>query len=248
MDVILSNAMLSNPQLDAVAEDIEYFQNWAQHSEGIDNAEIRRGSAALRRLLVEDAAGIAWRQMGFEKSPSLPGPDLLGFFRKVGIEIDLVSIAAAAGVRFAGIDTALFAARRVDNPATGVSARANEGFAVSVSNVSRNADNPQPSDLDIFIERTWRLQEYLDAPGVVRKGETISRREVLKHMANEMGGVHVGQNFSEMREVLNDAESRLLIDSRQGELRTHYIEVLAMGQAVGRSEDFRKLAAAIRSH
>jgi hypothetical protein len=201
----------------------------------------------LRRLLVEDVAGAAWRQLGFEKSPTLQGPDLLAFYRKVGIELDLVVIASAGGIRFAGIDTAFLGARRVDNPTTGVSARADRGFAVSVSDVARNADNPQPSDLDAMIERSWYLHEYLDAPGIIRKGETISRREVLKHMANEMGGVHVGKSSSELRDILGDAENKMFIDAKQGSLRTHYIEVLAIGQAIGHSGDFQKLAATINS-
>jgi hypothetical protein len=172
---------------------------------------------------------------------------LLAFFERSGIEIDLVTIAAAAGIRWSGIDTALFVARRVDNPTTGVSARASEGFAVSVGDVCRDAANPQPSDLDIFIERSWYLHQYLDAPGIIRKGEIINRREVLKHMAHEMSGVHAGKNTSELREILNDADNKIVLDLKQGMLQTHYVEVLAMGQAIGRSEDFKKLAAAIRA-
>lgn len=239
--------MLTKNQLRAVAEDIEYFQDWWQHGERLNHAEIRRGSAALRRLLVEDAAGLAWRQVGFLKSPTLQGPDLLAFFGDVGIEADLVITAAAAGVRFSGMDTAFLSARRADNPITGISARAKEGFAVSVSNVMRNADNPQPSNLDIFIDRAWHLHEYLNAPGIIRKGEMVNRREVLKHMANEMGGVHVAENASDLRDILNDAESKMFIDFKQGSLQTHYIEVLAIGQAIGRSEDFQKLVLAIQA-
>jgi hypothetical protein len=156
-------------------------------------------------------------------------------------------MAAAGGVRFAGIDTAFLGARRADNPSTGVPARADKGFSVAVSDVVRKADNPQPSELDKFIERTWYLHEYLDAPGLVRKGQPISRREVLKHMANEMGGVHVGKSSSELRDLLIDAEQKLFVDTQEGELRTHYFEVLAIGQAVGRSADFEKSTVTIRS-
>jgi hypothetical protein len=43
------------------------------------------------------------------------------------------------------------------------------------------------------------LHEYLDAPGLIRKGERLSRREAIKHMANEMGGVHIAKSNSAFR-------------------------------------------------
>src|SRR5438270_12202770 len=105
---------LNQARLTAVAEDIEYFRRWWEHSPVVaDNATIRHGSAAMRRLLVEDVAGTAWRQLGFEKSPTLQGPDLLGFFKKIGVNTSLVAAAVAAGVRFAGIDWAFINAHRV---------------------------------------------------------------------------------------------------------------------------------------
>ena len=69
---------LNQARLTAIAEDIEYFRSWWDHSPVVaDNTTIRHGSAALRRLLIEDVAGKAWRQLGFEKSPTLQGLDLL---------------------------------------------------------------------------------------------------------------------------------------------------------------------------
>ena len=234
----------------AVAEDIEYFRSrWELSPVVADNAIIRHDSAALRRLLVEDVAGTAWRQSGFEKSPTLQGPDLLSFLRNHGIDVPLVVGAVAAGVRFAGIDWAFINAHRVDNPATGVPATAEEGFAISSGSVLRDARNPTSSELDTVVNRTWRLHEYLAAPGIIRLGQKVSRREVIKHMANDMGGVHVGKNTaSDVRELLQGAEKSLFIETKQGSsLRTYFIEVLAIGQAIGRSADFQKLAATIRN-
>lgn len=238
--------VLTSGQLTTVAEDIEHFGQWWEHSDQVFGTEIRHGSASLRRLLVEDIGGTAWRQMGFFKSPSLQGPDLLAFFHKNGIETDLVINANAGGARYAGVDSAFFTVYRVDHPSTGVSARADTGFGVAVSHTARKAEGAEPSELDALMERHWYVHEYLDAPGIIRKGQVLSRREVLKHMANEMGGVHVGKNLSESRELLVEAENKLLMDTPQGSLRTYHLEILAMGQAVGRSQDFRHLAHAIR--
>jgi hypothetical protein len=238
--------MLSDTRLVSIAEDLEHFAEWWAGSGSIDNATIRRGSASLRRLLVEDAAGKAWRQLGLEKEPRLQAPDLIAFYADRGIDPAMVTIAAAAGVRYSWMDAAFLGGRRVDHPETGVLAAAEEGFAVAVSTVARNSENPQPSEFDKFIDRESYLHEYLDAPGLVRTGKILSRREVIKHMANEMGGVHVAKSGSEVRDLLLEAEDKLIIQMKSGEIRGQYIEVLAIGQAVGRSLDLRNLAAKIR--
>jgi hypothetical protein len=76
----------------------------------------------------------------------------------------------------------------------------------------------------------------------------LNRREVIKHMANEMGGVHTEKNKSSFRDLLLDAERKLFIETKAGwTLRSLYIETLAIGQAVGRSEDFQTLAAYLRA-
>ena len=116
-----------------------------------------------------------------------------------------------------------------------------------MSRVTRDASHPTQSELDSYTERTWSLPEYLDAPGIIRKGRAISRREVLKHMANEMGGVHLAKSTSELKDILAEAENKLFLETKEGLLRTHYLEVLAIGQAVGRSPDFQTLATTIRS-
>jgi hypothetical protein len=240
--------MLTKNQLISVAEDIEYFKKWSECTVELDTATIRHGSAALRRILVEDAAGKAWRQVGFPKSPTLDGPDLIASLAERRVDVSLVVSAAAAGTRYKGIDTAFLVAFRADNPATGVPATAESGFAVVVSMTARNVNGSVPSDLDKAIHRSWAsLQAYLGAPGLIRKGETLSRREVIKHMANEMGGVHVEQNNSDVRDLLTDAESKLFIEVKNATLQTFYIEVLAIGQAIGRSTDFARLAEAIRT-
>lgn len=64
---------MDHDSLIAVAEDLEYLAQWGSD---ISNADIRRGTAVLRRLLVEDAYGTAWRAVGEVKQPSLPGVDL----------------------------------------------------------------------------------------------------------------------------------------------------------------------------
>ena len=109
-----------------VAEDIEYFARWWK-AESVDATTIRPGSGILRRLLVEDAAGKAWRALGLTREPKIQGPDLLAFFQMNKFDIGLTVSAVAAGVRHEGIDVAFVSARRVDNGETGVPASADVG-------------------------------------------------------------------------------------------------------------------------
>ena len=229
-----------------VAEDIEYFDRWWK-SESVDTTAIRHGSGILRRLLVEDVVGTRWRALGFKKQPTIQGPDLLGFFRKENIDVGLTVGAISAGVRHEGIDYAFLSARSVDNPSTGALASADVGFGVCIGSVLRDARNPKPSaDLDPLVERTWYLQEYLGAPGMVRRGTIFSRREVIKHVANEMGGVHVEKSSSQQRDLQIEAEGKLFIQGLIREVRGQYIEILAIGQAVARSAELQSLALEIR--
>jgi hypothetical protein len=252
---------LSHSALTAIAEDIEFFKKWWEHDETVDTTVIRHGSAALRRLLVEDMAGRAWRQLLFTKRPRIEGPDLLAFYAAKCPDLRAVVMAAAGGCRFAGTEFAFFGSYRVDNPRTGVPAMAEEGFAVVTTTTARIAGGSTPSELDPLIHRMWYLDEYLNAPGLIRFGEKLSRREVIKHIANALGGVHLQKNTSSsLRALLVDAEDKLhftgttsepygryAVVKQRGELRSYYIETLAIGQAVGRSEDFQKLWFAIRS-
>ena len=68
---------LEQRRLLALAEDIEFFRIWWEGAESPNDVAIRHGSSVLRRLFVEGAAGRAWRKLGFEKTPTLQGPDLL---------------------------------------------------------------------------------------------------------------------------------------------------------------------------
>jgi hypothetical protein len=173
---------------------------------------------------------------------------LLGVYAARHIDPEAVVIAAAAGIRFGGKEFAFLDLHRVNNPTTGVPAMAEQGFAIAIMATARIAGGSTSSELDALCERRWFLDEYLNAPGLIRKGKKLSRREVIKHMANEMGGVHVQKSESSLRELLSEAEDKVLIDdATQGEIRTHYIEVFAIGQAVGRSKDLQKLADKIRS-
>ena len=60
--------------IQVVVEDLEYLR--ADWGGTISNPVVRRGSALLRRLLVENAYGNAWRALGFHGEPKVRAVDL----------------------------------------------------------------------------------------------------------------------------------------------------------------------------
>jgi hypothetical protein len=138
---------------------------------------------------------------------------------------------------------------RVDNPTTGVRADAAEGFAVRVTSIVRIAtDNPTPGALDVLIEREWYVSDYLESAGAVRKGQVITRKEIIEFFRNYVGGVHhdllAGREHAKKNryELVADLEGHVRADVRDG----LYFELLSIGQAVARSADVRALAEKIR--
>src|SRR4051812_22030397 len=95
-----------NSLLQVVAEHLDYIGDvW--HDQ-VSDAAIRRGSVALRALIVEGALQRAWKQVGFAKEPIVTTTVIAAtvFARR-----DRVLVAAAGGAIFGGVmaaSTAIF--------------------------------------------------------------------------------------------------------------------------------------------
>ncbi len=234
----------------SVADDIEYFHDvWLSRPDDLSDAEIRRGSAQLDLVLVQGAAGRAWRHYAFAKQPTVQGPDLLALAAAQGLRLEMAVGLVAGGARTRGLQAAFVGAFRVDNPTTGVPAEAEEGFAVQVSSIARD---PRATAvlgrLDELAVRSWPISEYMDAPGAVRRGQQISRRELLRYFRNYVGGAHldVEKSLTATPEpayvLIEELEQRV----RVGDWDGLTYGLLSIGQAIGSSRDFLTLAAAIR--
>jgi len=93
-----------------VAEDLEYLATWCGD---IKYPEIRRGTAVLRRLLVEVAYGHAWRSLGRPKQPRLIAVDLDMI---LGNDWNLMDIALAGGADFRGVQMAAMVIHKGNGP------------------------------------------------------------------------------------------------------------------------------------
>ena len=205
-----------------VAEDLEYLATWRGD---IKDPEIRRGSAVLRRLLVEDAYGHAWRSLGRPKQPSLIAVDL---DMMLGNDWNLTEIALAGGADFRGVQMAAMVMHKGNGP----------------------LGNPPPEPIreDGYpFEREFTLSDFLDSTSGVVHGRRFKRREVIKYIANVKGGVHLSSQARKQEKKLIDrlgkAEKRILVHHTDGLL----VEAVAIGQALGNSDDAKDFVAAARS-
>jgi hypothetical protein len=239
----------------SVAEDIEWLQRyWAKAPDKLSDADVRRGGATLRRLLLERGQGAlmaAWRLCGFDEQPTVVGPDLLGLLDQLGHTVERTVTAVAGGVPVAGVTYVATGVHRVDH-SDGTSADAEKGFAVSIGAIAALvpiAGEAVPETCyDASINKAWRLRDYLDAAGGIRKGKTVSRRDIIQYFCKDAGGVHVDELFGAVRvrtegeQLAAELDQHIFTDWRNGLA----FEVLAIGHALGQSEDISKLATVLR--
>lgn len=204
--------LMDYDSLIAVAEDLEYLAQWGAD---ISNAEIRRGTAILRRLLVEDSYGAAWRAIGEDKQPSLPAVDLSLFLGNDGRE---VVYALAGGANLRGIQMACMILNKGSK-------------AIGETPPEPIRENGYP------FERLFTLSEYLSSTSGVVDGRSFNRREVIKYLANVKGGVHLSAQQRKAEEKLisrlGKIEKKMMIHNTDGLL----VEAVACAQSLGNSED-----------
>jgi hypothetical protein len=210
---------MDDESLVAVAEDLEYLSQWGPD---ITDPEIRWGSAVLRRLLVEDAYGQAWRAMGRSKQPNLIAVDLEAV---IGTQAADVHLAMAGGAFLRGAKVA----------------------CVTTSHRQLLTAPSPPLRQDGYPgERLYSLSEFVGSLSGVADGRDFSRREVIKYIANIKGGVHLSQLQRESERKLVAKMEK--IDKKLTLLNSDslLVELVAIGQAVGGSDDAKALSADIR--
>jgi hypothetical protein len=207
----------------AVAEDLHYLSTWGPN---IPDAEIRRGSAVLRRLLVEDAYGQAWRASGRKKQPRVVAIDIEPFLKAASFkDLDML---LAAGADFRGIQAALAAGYRLDH--------------------TPQVPLPDPLSAAGYPgEREYMLSEYVSSPsGYVAGAGVFTRRDVIKYIANVRDGVHASSEKPRREEEalvarIGEMDKRVNFMMSDGML----FELVAIAQAIGRSADAKDFALSI---
>ncbi len=196
--------------LQIVVEDLFYLRE--QWNESIEDSALRRGSAVLRQLLVQNELQRAWRMAGFKSQPSITASTLEPILNR--IPLNKIKFASAGGAKYRGAEQ------------RGILL---VNFAMSEEEIKRDYKAGVPS-------ATMKLKEFIEAPCIVISGELITRHILIKFIANKKGGVHFDTKRTpdeRLFSLLDSIHDRLkLLDKR-----TNYFELLSIGQALASSED-----------
>ncbi|RWL43526.1 MAG: hypothetical protein EOR60_20720 [Mesorhizobium sp.] len=243
--------------LSSVSEDLDWLRNtWLVEPDKLTDADVRRGAATLRRLLVDRGQGAimaAWRHLQFPGQPIVQAPDLLGLMAQMEHPVENAVGVVAGGAPVSGMSVVALGGHRIQHPETGVPALADEGFAVVVSSIARSLDTYDPlppGPLSAMIHREWRLLDYVESAGAIRRGQVINRRAIIQFVSNQVGGVHADNLFPNAKNKRDDAQelaaelySKISADWRNGLL----YELFSIGFYLGRSPDLERLSVAIRN-
>lgn len=209
--------------LRTVFEDLKYLsKEWTQW---VEDDDLRRSSNVLRVQLVDGNYGRAWRLLGLPKEPTIVATDLSLFMGTIPQE--RIVFAQAGGARSRNIDMRFF-------------------FEISYAISNRERECQEEYSL---FRTVYKMTEYLRSVSFIVKGSRISRREVIKYVANKLGGTH----FDISRNRKGDDTFILLDQIRKtytiAERPAVNLELLAIGQSVVKAPDTKifleKAAAAL---
>lgn len=203
-----------------VIADLAYLR--AQTSDWADDDALRRASPVIRRLIVEKDLQRAWREAGLDSEPRIRIPTLDSLREEIPLEE--IRFASAGGAIYRGIQVS--------------------EAVLPIGGQSKWRVNFQNSVKDI------KLNHFINATAVIINGKCVSRRTVVKYVANKLGGVH----FDDSRGLGKDAESYELLDTANrykvrfeldgvetSDKSMVYFELLSAAQAVARSIDIQLL-------
>jgi hypothetical protein len=127
---------------------------------------LRRGSTVLRQLLVQNELQRAWKAAGFEREPQIKASSLASILNQFPKE--KIHFAAAGGAHYKGAE---LRGALVLN------------YAVNTAEIGENHTDGLPQE-------TFGLRRFVEAPCAIVKGNLISRRVLIKFVANKLGGAH----------------------------------------------------------
>lgn len=199
------------------AEDIAYFRSWAGGAWSLEPGDdaLRRGSAVLRRLLVEGEIQNAWKHHGFTKSP-LVTANLID--AEATAHLSPVHVISAGGPHIAELQIEGF---HDDRPPRGYDPKA-----------------PFPVRQGCEVP----LSTYVQSPAILVNGEPVSRREVIQYVAYERGGVHPISSRGRKRiEERVKKIQRIGAHIEIGGKELIYSELREIGRVIGESADLARL-------
>ena len=207
-----------------VAEDLEYlFHDWNQE---IDDGSLRRSSPVLRSLLVEGLLGRVAHQVGRDVRVMAPAVG------RVTTEAELreCKFFQAGGALHKGII--------VQSMSMVARAKTEAEIKASYERGRSAMGKSYPVKLGTFLKQT----------SLVVNGVLINREEVIKYVANKLGGAHYDSSRESAKgpgDLSLELKYKLLDEVRGGMLvadrNAIYYELLSIGQRLINSRDVRQL-------
>lgn len=214
--------------LEMIAADIPHIA--AESGPLSDDHHLRRISAQLRNLLIDDRLIQGWRLLRLDpKQPIIVAPRL----RTEGLDDNAVSVAAGGNlghVRFANVTI-------------------RPGIALTAEEVKHEYEQGKQD-----MEFEFKLADYKESCAVFVAGRRISRRQLIAYVANKRGGAHLDHTRKKDEEAyraLDSAENQIRIGvSRgpgeatvEGGKTVTYAELLSIAQHLSGSPDVQRLVA-----
>lgn len=246
----MSDSPLTADDLDlikVVADDLEFLEDaWTMET---TSAALRRESPVLRRLLIQDDYGRAWRLVGLPGEPMVRAGDLRAWV--------------------AGVPPRYIVSAMAPLPATwegefqvqaGFGDHVEEGDLLLLTSMSRpvlshamvivpkdevEGDDPEEfgkkvmQDASRLKHEYYTLSKFLDSPALIVQGERFTRRDIIQFVANRRGGAHHGRLDARFDRLDNYPD-------KARDIEFPFLQLLAIGQVLADSSDahrFRTIAA-----
>lgn len=209
-----------------VAADLKYLE--AQMDSWVDDDSLRRASPIIRRLIVQNDLQRAWKAAGLSHEPRIRTPTLDRLIKEMPLRS--IKFATVGGAKYRKIHIAELV--KLDPPPTDDERKRLEEAGLPV--------------------RVVGLREYLTTAAVIVNGKCISRRVVIKYIANKLGGVHFDLGRRDGRDgalykLLDEANRWTIQLTVDGDASTTkpivYFELLSAAQALVSSDDVRVFVA-----
>ena len=216
--------------LRVVLEDLDYLEN--EWNQDIDDPSLRRSSPMLRSLLVEGKLPLAAKMIGKDIRVLTP------VTHKAYTDSDFQKMIfwQAGGAMYKGM--------RIQTICM-------TNHALSPDEIK--ADYERTKDI-IGKNYPIKLSAFMKQSSIVVDGNSINREEVIKYVANKLGGAHYDgtRKGNNSKPGLSLEEKYALLDSvHEGTVvadkNAIYYELLSIGQRLVNSRDIRQLRKALKN-
>lgn len=211
----------TSERVENTVSDLVYLQDTYQPA--VSQHDLRRGSAIIRRLLVDGELQRTWKEAGFQREPQIEAPSLIDIL--YGGSLAAVEFAAAGGATVNGMYIA--------------------GIVVSrhalwgPGKVGANSNTP-PSVVH-------GLKRFSEAPVIFAHQTFVTRHQIIKYIANKRGGVH----YDTQRGNAKDEQAFAVLDKLEHNVTINdhypvYYELHAAVQLLVRAPDIQQFIRAVR--